>query len=498
MISKSFIKCLSPKHIRNIYTNEAIYVPCGMCEACLLRKSAMNTLKCKLEAKNSRYQEFVTLTYDDIYVPQAELVRVEHSVFDSFVDPVFGDHYQRFTGTTGQCIGDLNKFMLVSLDDGSVLGDVWIRDIDYFALRKKVGYGNVINILRYDDVTKFLKRLRDKIYRKYGEKIRYFVSGEYGPEHFRPHWHLILYYQSSELAKDIREIIRSCWVFGRIDSSKSRGQCASYTASYVNSTHGLPEIYRMPKTKPIARHSIRLGEAIFKDDIETVYKSLPDGFNKRCVYLDGISTDVYMWRSLTTKYFPRCKKYAVSDIEERVQAYRIKGICDKFLGYSEKPYKLAKMIVNQIKLASLCSYSLDLLDTPIHRYFLPRNGLNVKTIFGSAVDTCKLFNSIYRELYISDYFLNYISKTFDYSECKRKVEYIDTYYKSLEKERLNNYLKIIQDTQLDYGLLSSEYVLVGKEFVHRDDYNEATLKRFEISTKYKKLNDRFNVRKDNY
>ena len=43
-----FVKCLNPSVIRNRWTHEKMIVSCGKCEACLQRKSAMNTIKCRL------------------------------------------------------------------------------------------------------------------------------------------------------------------------------------------------------------------------------------------------------------------------------------------------------------------------------------------------------------------------------------------------------------------------------------------------------------------
>ena len=46
-----------------------------------------------------------------------------------------------------------------------------------------------VQILLYEDIQKFLKRLR----KAYRGKLRYFVAGEYGEQTARPHYHMILY-----------------------------------------------------------------------------------------------------------------------------------------------------------------------------------------------------------------------------------------------------------------------------------------------------------------
>lgn len=45
----------------------------------------------------------------------------------------------------------------------------------------------------FGDWTLFLNRLRMNIFRKYGQKIRYYMVGEYGSKNLRPHYHAIIF-----------------------------------------------------------------------------------------------------------------------------------------------------------------------------------------------------------------------------------------------------------------------------------------------------------------
>ena len=47
--------------------------------------------------------------------------------------------------------------------------------------------------LDHEDVKLFFKRLRRKIERRTGKRIRYFICGEYGPKTKRPHYHAIIF-----------------------------------------------------------------------------------------------------------------------------------------------------------------------------------------------------------------------------------------------------------------------------------------------------------------
>lgn len=520
-----FTKCLHPKKLVNPYTRETIVVPCGACEACLLQKSAKNTLKCKLESYSCKYTEFVTLTYDDVYVPTALIKPVKTDVIDYL--PISNECDEDFpvVGKKLHSIYDYYHYELIDNSgrfdtDGLVLGDCWMRDIDMFAIRKKVGYGDVINVLRYEDIQLFIKRLREKIFRLYGQKIRYFVSGEYGPQHYRPHWHILLFYDCPFLAQGIGQVIHSCWSYGRVDSSKSRGKCSQYTAGYVNGNSKLPAFYQCSKTKPKSYHSIRLGEAFCQVSKKEVYASKDFGFVKQCVLLDNVSTTFNMWRSFTTRLFPRCKAYIISSFEERIEAYRIKKYADKSFGTNIPLKRIAKRIVNDIQ-----HYSSNGVFRPRYYndedykylldFFLNRNSLSLETVFGSAVDKIRLLNSIYAELLISKHFLEQICDSFDYSECVAKLHVIDSFYKSIEYDNLLRQLQwqsdnvtvdmSLKDYRFAYSEVSSYYF--EESYVLDDNdlydnkfylvYRESTLKNYNRTNKYKKLNDTYNVRRDN-
>lgn len=62
---------------------------------------------------------------------------------------------------------------------------------DSYVPTTKLGY----NTLNYKDISDYIKRLRRRSEKndKYTQPIKYFAVGEYGPETYRPHWHLIIF-----------------------------------------------------------------------------------------------------------------------------------------------------------------------------------------------------------------------------------------------------------------------------------------------------------------
>lgn len=85
--------------------------------------------------------------------------------------------------------------------------------------------------LNRKDVQLYLARLR--AIRGGGLKFRYFISGEYGDESLRPHYHAILFFpHSSPAPANLEETLLRYWGKGNIDLRESNPARFAYTASY--------------------------------------------------------------------------------------------------------------------------------------------------------------------------------------------------------------------------------------------------------------------------
>lgn len=104
--------------------------------------------------------------------------------------------------------------------------------------------------------------------------MRYFAVGEYGPVHFRPHYHLLLFLQSDEALQICSENISKAWTLGRVDCQVSKGQCSNYVASYVNSSCTIPKVFKASSVCPFNVHSQKLGQG-FLDRQREKYTRLP-------------------------------------------------------------------------------------------------------------------------------------------------------------------------------------------------------------------------------
>lgn len=178
-----------------------LLLPCRKCVGCRLSKSREWANRAVLEQLYHEESWFLTLTYDDEHLPPAFPV-----------DPATGE--------------------ILSI---------------HSTLVKR-------------DLQNFMKRLRFNS----GQKIRYFASGEYGSETYRPHYHLLLFglhLDDLEIINHsfdgtpyfVSDFISKCWPFGIHILGKVTWQSAAYVARYTmkKATHGYdPRYYEVAGIEP--------------------------------------------------------------------------------------------------------------------------------------------------------------------------------------------------------------------------------------------------------
>ena len=159
-------------------------LPCGQCVGCRIDYSRQWANRCMLELGYHDSAWFCTFTYDDEHVPRTY-----------YPDP-----------DTGEAIPVLT-------------------------LQKR-------------DFQLLMKRIRKKFE---NDKIRFFMSGEYGSSTFRPHYHAILFglhlddlvpYKTVKEADQYytyynSESLQECWPFGYVVVGEVTWESCAYTARYV-------------------------------------------------------------------------------------------------------------------------------------------------------------------------------------------------------------------------------------------------------------------------
>lgn len=274
---KAVDHCQHRSFITNKYTGARIAVDCGQCDYCIHKRAKKASMRVKTAGSAFKYSYFVTLTYDNAHIPLMNC-KVLHSEYEDVVgisgDIHFGDEYHHYIPVSEYKCDDNSMLHHIFFEQvqGSVpydreikeyvpVKDNWFLSMD--AIRSFItktqavdktdypssaqyGRDNLIPFLNYVDVQNYIKRLRKHLFQKLGsyETLHFYAVGEYGPVHFRPHYHLLLFTNSEEVSKVLRYCHDKSWKLGRSDFQRSAGGASSYVASYVNSLSAAPLLYR--------------------------------------------------------------------------------------------------------------------------------------------------------------------------------------------------------------------------------------------------------------
>lgn len=166
---------------------EGITVPCGKCHYCKLIKSYDRAKQAWCDSRYFKYQYFITITYDDDNLPM-----------------------QKFCNS-----------------DGVI---------------------ERVPVLNKAEIRHFKEILRDRARKRNYQKIEYMLSGEYGEQNGRPHYHMILLTDDPEIELTLYQAGRTrtgynlygstaldeIWDHkGIIKLSRASTACMAYTARYT-------------------------------------------------------------------------------------------------------------------------------------------------------------------------------------------------------------------------------------------------------------------------
>lgn len=282
--------CQHRSFITNRYTGARIAVDCGQCDYCIHKRAQKASMRVKTAGSAFKYSYFVTLTYDNEHVPLFNC-KVLHSEYEDVVgisgDIHFGDEHHKYIPVSEYQCDDNSMLRHIFFEQvqGTVpfdreikeyapVKDNWFLSMDAirsfiyksqsvdktdYPASEQYGRDNLIPFLNYADVQNYIKRLRKYLYKQLGsyETLHFYAVGEYGPVHFRPHYHILLFTNSEEVSKVLRHCHDKSWKFGRSDFQITRGGASSYVSSYVNSLSAAPLLYRSCRAfRPRSRASL--------------------------------------------------------------------------------------------------------------------------------------------------------------------------------------------------------------------------------------------------
>lgn len=320
--------CQHRSFITNRYTGARIAVDCGQCDYCIHKRAQKASMRVKTAGSAFKYSYFVTLTYDNEHIPLMNC-KVLHSEYEDVVgisgDIHFGDEFHKYIPVSEYRCDDnsLLRHIFFEQVQGTVpfdreikeyvpVRDNWFLSMDAirsfiykaqsvdktdYPASEQYGRDNLIPFLNYVDIQNYIKRLRKYLFQQLGkyETLHFYAVGEYGPVHFRPHYHLLLFTNSEKVSEALRYCHGKSWKLGRSDFQRSAGGASSYVASYVNSLIAAPLLYRSCRSfRPKSRASVRFFEkgcdfVEDEDPYAQIEQKIDSVVNGRIYNFNGIS-----------------------------------------------------------------------------------------------------------------------------------------------------------------------------------------------------------------
>lgn len=486
---QSFVKCFHPLVLRD-HSGYPYQVPCGKCVACQNNKRSSLSLKLRLEEYTSKYCYFLTLTYDDEHLPLFSLGR--DTCAPEFIRLYPYSERMRSDSLISDFCSDFYKFDNDFIDKMDYYSDFVLNYERMFGKHCVYGHG-LYALLYYRDITLFLKRLRKHIFKYYGEKIRFYIIGEYGTKSLRPHWHCLLFFNSSSLSQAFEDCenvgtsARPCycprflcpfWKFGICDSKRTNGEAYNYVSSYVNQSSNFPKLLVLLSNQK-AYHSIRLGQILPQESFVSAIQKGDFSFFERQFYVDsfGVENPYTIWRSYYSRFFP---KFTCSGQLTFEQTYRVLTcyetlsniyhtdsvgvICRRLFYHYHFGYPDTHDIYDYLRFA----YYSVLHSKDISLFSALRSCVSASRTFLRAASLCCLTPTAYFRKYLDFYSYIALSQLRSHFEnCITSSEYCTNYYNIYKLRYINgNYI---------YGSVSefsrfrvSEQIRFERSIKHRD------------------------------
>lgn len=546
---KAVDHCQYRSFVTNKYTGARIAVDCGQCDYCIHKRAKKASMRVKTAGSAFKHSYFVTLTYDNEHIPLMNC-SVLHSEYEDAIgisgDIHFGnEHHQYIPVSEYKCDDDsMLRHIFFEQVQGTVpydreikeyvpVKDNWFLSMDAirsfitktqavnktdYPASSQYGRDNLIPFLNYVDVQNYIKRLRKHLFQILGsyETLHFYAVGEYGPVHFRPHYHLLLFTNSDEVSKVLRYCHDKSWKFGRSDFQRSAGGAGSYVASYVNSLCSAPLLYRSCRSfRPRSRASVGFFEkgCAFVEDEDPyaqIEQKIDSVVNGRVYNFNGFSVRSTPPMSYLRSLLPRFSSARNDDGS---------SIARILLAVHRTPKRIAKFGIVDYKQDSILSL------VRVYYKYLKVNSIltdDDKIILHSArcltrfvncssdVDIESYINKLYRLfLYVSKFFRNWHLPDFgsDISAYSGRINFIIKTGIEYEKKKDYESLRDAFNLRSSYPQISDCMFALPQDGQERDVLSDVSCEtvllleqlRFRSATfcrdmiKHKSLNDANNI-----
>ena len=325
-------RCRHPKVLINKHGKEVI-TSCGKCVDCKASRLSVYTQKAVQEGIDNKFAMFITLTYDDIHAPVCRIYKDDN--FIKYVDITKRRLHRQNSNSVVKTTANYNK----------CIHEIDLKTCSYKLFQKfmeksykksnlyKPRKYPYLYVLNKKDLQNFIKRLRFYFRKDFDAEIRYFAVGEYSPQHFRPHYHIILYYNDARLTKVCRNYVTKCWQYGLNDTQPARSGkgCSSYVAGYLNSFAKLPYFLDGKQISPFCLHSQFLGVQNLRFLRETIYSTQRYTFEPVVYQINGTLYSISLASQIKSYFFPRCYNYELQTTGNKLFLYTVYSRLSKAL-----------------------------------------------------------------------------------------------------------------------------------------------------------------------
>jgi hypothetical protein len=546
---KAVDHCQHRSFITNKYTGARIAVDCGQCDYCIHKRAKKASMRVKTAGSAFKYSYFVTLTYDNAHIPLMNC-SVLHSDYEDVVgilgDIHFGNEHHQYIPVSEYRCDDNSMLRHIFFEQvqGTVpfdreikeytpVKDNWFLSMDAirsfiaktqsvdktdYPVSEQYGRDNLIPFLNYVDVQNYIKRLRKHLFQTLGsyETLHFYAVGEYGPVHFRPHYHLLLFTNSEEVSKVLRYCHDKSWKFGRSDFQCSAGGAGSYVASYVNSLCSAPLLYRSCRAfRPRSRSSVGFFEkgcdyVEGEDAYAQIEQKIDSVVNGRVYNFNGVSVrstpPMSYIRSLLPRFSSSCNDDSTSIARILLAVHRTPKRIARFGFIDYKQDSILSLVRTYYQYLKVNSILTDDDKIILHASRCLTRFVNCS----SDVDVESYINKLYRLfLYVYKFFRNWHLPLFgsDLSSYSGRIYFIIKTGIEYEKKKDYESLRDVYDLRAQYPEISDCMFALpqnGQEIDVLQAVSSETLQlleqlRYRSATfcrdmiKHKRLNDANNI-----
>lgn len=332
-------------------------------------------------------------------------------------------------------------------------------------------FKGLLKYVNYRDYQLFAKRFRKYLFTKIGsyEKISSYVVSEYSPRTFRPHFHILFFFNSDEVAENIRQAVFQSWKYGRVDTQLARDSAGSYVSGYLNSLVSLPGIFTdVSFTKTKSRFSKLFGYESFRKTVEVPEQAV-ERLSERIRFVrNGKPCEFTPPLSYISRLLPRFVPYSSNfAVETRTVLRSIRGILQLFR--RNEPFK--KETPTNLSEFIHC-YIVTLYEKYGYSYVTLPECLRVFLAYTRSEKEIH---------YFTDSLKNKLSRPFYIYKRFCACGLSDDYLISLCDEYMSRQRSLSLSNQLS----------IQQELFEREGYSDDLLSLFYINKPQKKVNNRY-------